>query len=360
MWRAMEPIVRTGTERGREELNETRRRLGLAPLDHVHGGISRELALVGTFPQLEYPRHSSWPWVRVTGPLMYERPADDVDLPPGDDPLVLIAPSTSQDRDQRMLRAALAALADEPVRVIAATNRRGEPVSGLDVPANARVVDWLSYGRTMPECSAVVCHAGHGTVVRSLASGVPLVACPAAGDMGENAARVAWAGVGVSLPRRLVTARGIRLAVRRVLGEPRYSDRARELAEWASRNDGAARAADVLEEKLRGWDSNPQPTVNSRSLCLLSYPGPPNGVREGWPSRVPKIKRSRPAPPQPPRGSCRTAACTSPPPPAPRQVIESIPPRRSRTASSRDRCDGTGAHRCTASSRIADTRRPPR
>ena len=259
LWRAMEPIVRTGTERGRDELNETRRRLGLQPHEHVHGGISRELALVATFPQLEYPRHSSWPWLRVTGPLMYERPADDVELPPGDEPLVLIAPSTSQDRGQRMLRAALAALAGEPVRVIAATNRRGEPVSGLDVPPNARVVDWLSYTRTMSHCAAVVCHAGHGTVARSLASGVPLVACPAAGDMGENAARVAWAGVGVSLPRRLVTERGIRLAVRRVLSEPRFAERARELAEWAARNDGASRAADVLEEKLRGWDSNPQP-----------------------------------------------------------------------------------------------------
>ena len=259
LWRATEPIVRLGTERGRVELNETRSRLGLAPLDHVHGGISRQLAIVGTFPQLEYPRHSSWPWVRVTGPLMYERPAEEVELPPGDDPLVLIAPSTSQDRGQRMLRAALAALRDEPVRVIAATNRRGEPVTGLAIPPNARVVDWLSYTRTMPHCAAVVCHAGHGTVVRALASGVPLVACPAAGDMGENAARVAWAGVGVSLPRRLVTERGIRLAVRRVLSDPGYAHRAWELRDWAERNDGASRAADALEEKLRGWDSNPQP-----------------------------------------------------------------------------------------------------
>ena len=49
------------------ELNETRARLGLAPLDHVHGGISRRLALVGTFPQLEYPR--TWPeHVHVVGP----------------------------------------------------------------------------------------------------------------------------------------------------------------------------------------------------------------------------------------------------------------------------------------------------
>ena len=259
LWRALDPIVRTATERGRDELNETRRRLGLAPLDYVHGGISRELALVATFPQLEYPRHSAWPWVRVTGPLMYERPADDVALPPGDDPLVLVAPSTSQDRGQRMLRAALGGLADEPVRVLATTNRRGEAVTGLTVPSNALVVDWLSYTRTMPHCAAVVCHAGHGTVVRALASGVPLVACPAAGDMAENAARVSWTGAGVSLPRRLVTERGVRLAVRRVLREPGYAARARELADWASRNDGAEHAARVLEEKLRGWDSNPQP-----------------------------------------------------------------------------------------------------
>ena len=260
VWRGLDPIVRLGTERGRGELNETRRRLGLPPFDHVHGGISRELALVATFPQLEYPRRSSWKWMRVTGPLMFERPADDVELPPGDNPLILVAPSTSQDRKQRMLRAALAGLAGEPVRVIATTNVRGYPIGDVPVPANARVVDWLSYTRTMRHCAAVVCHAGHGTVVRALASGVPLVACPAAGDMAENAARVSWAGAGVSLPRRLVTERGVRLAVRRVLGEPQYASRARELAQWSTRNDGAEHAARVLEEKLPGWDSNPQPS----------------------------------------------------------------------------------------------------
>ena len=259
LWRVFDPVVRLGTERGRVELNETRRRLGLAPLDHVHGGISRELALVATFPQLEYPRHWNEPWAHVVGPLMYERPAEDVELPPGDEPLVLVAPSTSQDRDQRMLRAALQGLANEPVRVVATTNVRGNPRVSVPIPANARVVDWLSYERVMPSCAAVVCHAGHGTVVRALASGVPLVAAPAAGDMGENAARVSWAGVGVSLPRRLVTARGIKLAVRRLLSEASYSARALELADWATRNDGAAIAADLLEEKLRGWDSNPQP-----------------------------------------------------------------------------------------------------
>jgi UDP:flavonoid glycosyltransferase YjiC (YdhE family) len=212
----------------------------------MHGGISRQLAIVATFPQLEYPRRHWEPSVRVTGPLMWERPYGDVDLPPGDDPLVLIAPSTAQDSEQRMLAAALDGLAGERVRVLATYNRR-PPTRPLDVPDNARLVEWVSYSRTMPLCDAVVCHAGHGTLVRSLACGVPVVACPAAGDMAENAARVAWAGAGVSLPRRLVTARGIRLAVRRVLGDPRYPRRAADLRAWAERSDGAANAATEVE-----------------------------------------------------------------------------------------------------------------
>jgi UDP:flavonoid glycosyltransferase YjiC (YdhE family) len=115
------------------------------------------------------------------------------------------------------------------------------------VPANARLVDWLSYAQTMPLCAAVVCHAGHGTVVRALSCGVPVVACPVAGDMAENAARVAWAGVGVSLPRRLITPRGVRLAVRRVLADGEQARRARELGRWAELHPGHVVAADAVE-----------------------------------------------------------------------------------------------------------------
>jgi len=246
-WDAVRPVVMRGEEQGRVELNGARERVGLPPLSEVHGGISRELAIVGTFPQLEYPRPVPWPGMRVTGPLLWEQPFGDVELPPGDAPLVLVAPSTSQDPEQRLVRAALAGLAGEPVRVLATTNRRA-PASPIPVPANARLVDWLSYARTMPLCDAVVCHAGHGTVARALASGVPVVACGHAGDQAENAARVRWTGAGVSLPRRFQTPRGVRLAVGRLLREPAYRRRAEELRDWAAANDGAARAADAVEE----------------------------------------------------------------------------------------------------------------
>jgi UDP:flavonoid glycosyltransferase YjiC (YdhE family) len=245
VWRLTDPVVGRGLEQGRAELNETRRRLELPALAHVHGGLSRQLCMVATFPQLEYPR--SWePWEHVVGPLFWEQPYGEVEPPPGDAPLVLVAPSTSQDPEQRLLRAAVEGLAGEDVRVLASTNNR-PPAAPVDVPANARLVDWVSYEQTMPRCDVVVCHGGHGTVARALASGCVVVVVPAAGDMNENAARVDWAGVGVRLPRRLATPGAVRLAVRAALADPRLRARARELAAWSATHDGAARAAGLAE-----------------------------------------------------------------------------------------------------------------
>jgi len=257
LWRRAQAPTRWGLERGRSELNRTRQRLGLAPLDHLHGGISRRLALVGTFPQLEYPR--VWPpHVHVVGPLMWEPPAGGVELPSireGDArggmgeplaPLVLIAPSTAQDAEHRLLSSALEGLADAPVRLLATWNRRLPP-RPLRVPQNARVVEWVSYSRTMPACDVVVCHAGHGTLVRALASGCAVVAAPAAGDMNENAARLDWAGAGVRVPRRFTSPRALRLAVERALFEPSIRARARELAKWSAAHDGADAAAALVE-----------------------------------------------------------------------------------------------------------------
>ena len=160
---------------------------------------------------------------------------------------MLVAPSTAQDPSHQLLRAALSGLGGEPIRVLATWNRRplGEPV---DVPPNARLVEWVSYTKTMPACSLVICHAGHGTMARALACGCPVLAVPHVGDMAENAARADWAGVGVRLPWRLLGPAALRLAVRRALSERSLAARARELAGWAAANDGASVAADLVEQ----------------------------------------------------------------------------------------------------------------
>lgn len=246
LWRAFDRPVRAGLRHGRDQFNETRRRVGLPPVAYLHSGLSRRLTMVATLPQLEYPR--PWPeYVHVVGPLMWEPPFGPVAPPPGEDPLVLVAPSTAQDPHHRLLRAALKGLEGEPVRVLATWNRR--PLPGpTRVPANARLVEWVSYSQTMPGCALVICHAGHGTLVRALSAASPVLAVPHVGDMAENAARVDWAGAGVRLPWPLLHPGTLRLAVRRALSRPELRQRAAEMAAWAAGNPGPRRAADLVEQ----------------------------------------------------------------------------------------------------------------
>ena len=259
-WRAAEPALRPLRPSARwlrrvpELLSEARAQLGLPPLDPdrpvtTYGTVSDGLALVATFPQLEYPR--AWPaGTHVTGPMLFELPHPDVELPPGDDPLVLVASSTVHDPGGELIRAALAALESEPVRVLATINSRGENWRGL-VPDNAAVVDWLSYDQVMPAAALVVTTGGHGTVARSLAAGRPVLVWPAGADTAENGARVTWAGAGLSVPRRLQGRGALRGAARRLLGDPRFTNRAGEIAAWARHNDGAVRGADLVEGYAR-------------------------------------------------------------------------------------------------------------
>jgi MGT family glycosyltransferase len=246
VWRAGQRALNVGLEQGRRDLNRQRERLGLAPTDRFHGGISPDLALVGTFPQLEYPR--AWPrGVRVTGPMSFELPHPEIALPPGEDPLVLVAPSTAHDSGNHLVRTALKALADEPVRVVATTNRV-VPQSPIEVPPNAALVDWLSYSQVMPVASLVISHGGHGTVARALAAGTPVLISPIIGDMSETAMRVAWAGAGLSLPWRLCRPAPLRWAAHRILAEPSFTARAAQLAAWGRAHDGAERGAELVEQ----------------------------------------------------------------------------------------------------------------
>lgn len=245
VWRQGQRALNVGLEQGREDLNKQRARLGLPPTERFHGGISPDLALVATFPQLEYPRR--WPpGVEVTGPMSFEIPHPEIELPAGDDPLVLVAPSTAHDSRNHLVRTALAALTDEPVRVVATTNRV-VPQEPIEVPGNAILVDWLSYSQLMPAAALVISHGGHGTVARALAAGTPLLISPFIGDMSETAMRVSWAKAGLSLPWRLCRPAPLRWAARRLLDSPSFTARAAELAAWATQNDGAKRGAELVE-----------------------------------------------------------------------------------------------------------------
>lgn len=244
LFKYMHRFERAGLEYGRDELNETRSAVGLAPIDRVHGALSRELILVGTLPQLEPTR--GWPeHVRVVGPVMWEPEPAQATIPEGNEPLVVVAPSTAQDLDHTMLHAAVEGLKDLPIRVIAAKNGR-EPLTPLKPGPRTTVLDWAPYSRLFPHADAVLCHGGHGTIMRALTSGAPVVVTPASGDQYENGARVRWAKVGVSIPNRFISSRTIAAGVEKLLTNRDYKLRARALAEWSADHDAAQTAANQI------------------------------------------------------------------------------------------------------------------
>ena len=63
----------------------------------------------------------------------------------------------------------------------------------------------------------------------------------------ESAARVAWAGVGLRLPRRLLGPRTLALATRRALADEGMHDRARAVAGWLATHDAGSCAAREIE-----------------------------------------------------------------------------------------------------------------
>jgi UDP:flavonoid glycosyltransferase YjiC (YdhE family) len=250
-WSALWPSANRTRRVVRAMLNQLRTELDLPPLERLDGVISDGLAMVATFPQLEYPRRR-WPaHVHVTGPMLFDLPHPEVGLPRGDEPLVLVVPSTTGlDAPARFIRVALDALEGEPVRVVATLSGSGERWA-RPTPANAAVVDWLPFGQAMPEAAAVVCQGGHGTVASALGEGVPVLVCPIGGNTSQIGARVAWAGVGLMLPERLFAPAPLRWAVKRMLTEPQMSARAGSIAASARFNRGVTRGADLVERYAR-------------------------------------------------------------------------------------------------------------
>ena len=154
--------------------------------------------------------------------------------------------SRQVDAGPPVLQPDVPALGDQPVRIVATTNRV-VPSRPIEVPPNAVLVDWLSYSQVIPQSALVICHGGHGTVARALADGVPVLTCPAAGDMNETAARITWAEVGRSVRWSLTGPKSLKWAVAEVLGEPLYRLRAGQISAWHREHDGPSTGARLVE-----------------------------------------------------------------------------------------------------------------
>jgi UDP:flavonoid glycosyltransferase YjiC (YdhE family) len=164
--------------------------------------------------------------------------------PDGDDrPLVVVGLSTTQQAHDLLLERIVAALGTLPVRALVTT---GGATIRSTPPANVHIARFVPHAQVLPRASAVVTHAGLGTVHAALAHGLPLVCLPIGRDQPDNAARVKWHGAGLRLSPKSSPA-VIRAAIERVLGEPAFATSARRLAAAFADELPAERAARALE-----------------------------------------------------------------------------------------------------------------
>ena len=94
---------------------------------------------------------------------------------------------------------------------------------------------------------AVITHGGHGTVVKTLAAGVPMVLLPHGRDQGDTAVRVSARGAGIAL-KRTAPPEAIAAAVKEVLQNPTFRASARQLGESVRRDADDAALLRELED----------------------------------------------------------------------------------------------------------------
>ena len=164
--------------------------------------LGRSAGVMVTSPEsLDVPVPDRPDQVRYVGPLIEPAGPDDGWRPPGVDdgrPLVVAGLGTTPMDELPALRRVLAALGLASVRGLVTVGDHLHPAD-LDPPHGVTVSGHVRHAAVLPWASAVVCHAGLGTVLAALAHGLPLVAVPLGREQPANADAVARVGAGVTV-----------------------------------------------------------------------------------------------------------------------------------------------------------------
>jgi UDP:flavonoid glycosyltransferase YjiC (YdhE family) len=225
---------------------------GLPGLDALWG--PRDLIVSTSLAEFDAPAHGGWEKVLHAGPVLEdERFAVPTPLPwPESDetPLILVSFSTGfEQRNVDKVQRALDALADLAVHVVATTGGIVAP-NEIATPANAVVLNYAAHDPIMRRSALVITHGGHGTAMRALLHGVPMVVIPGlAGDQPFVAAAMQEFGAGLALPGD-ADAAAMRAAALEVLSNPAYRGEARRRSQALARAEGAASAARAVETLL--------------------------------------------------------------------------------------------------------------
>jgi sterol 3beta-glucosyltransferase len=149
------------------------------------------------------------------------------------------------------------ALSELLIRALRLAGQRGVLLSGWadlpkeNMPDDMYVIESVPHDWLFPRMAAVVHHGGAGTTAAVFRAGVPNIAVPFFGDQNFWAGQVWRLGTGPRpIPRKRLTAENLAQAIKQAVSSAPIQQRAEALGEEIRREDGVARAIEILERNL--------------------------------------------------------------------------------------------------------------
>ena len=253
--RMRDAVVRTAVV-GRLEkvmlppINTIRAKVNVGPVASMDEFLRRSpLLLVASGKPFQYPQTDWGDAVQMIGPCVLDPgPNTDPDwLVSVDRPIVLVTTSSEKQADDNLVQTAMTALADEPVHVVA-TLPAGQS-DGIATSPNATVCRFVPHGVVLDRAVCAVTHGGMGATQKALAHGVPVCVVPYGRDQFEVARRVEVARCGTRLPAKKLSPPRLRTKVREAMT---MTAGARRVAVGFAATGGAARGADLIEQRVLG------------------------------------------------------------------------------------------------------------
>jgi MGT family glycosyltransferase len=231
--------------------NEMRAAHGLAPLATPLEQYQRAArVLVQTSPAFDFAAEPEPDNLVYVGPVLDEpdwagSAAWESPWAPDDRrPLVVLSLSSTFQDQHDLLQAAITALGQLDVRGLVTLGPAMADQS-FAIPDNVVAVPSAPHGLIFPHADAFITHCGHGSIMRALACGLPLIALPMGRDQDGAAVRIVHRGLGLRPGRK---PNAIAQAVRRVLGEPSFRAAAQRMAATLHEEVAAGGLALELEQ----------------------------------------------------------------------------------------------------------------
>jgi calicheamicin 3'-O-methyl-rhamnosyltransferase len=123
------------------------------------------------------------------------------------------------------------ALAELPVRLVVTVGSDADPRALGHFPPNVHVDRFVPQSELLSHCDLVVSHGGSGTLLATLAHGVPQLVLPQGADQFTNASALEASGAGLALRGDDITVASIQDCAHRLLRSADHRQQAARIAE---------------------------------------------------------------------------------------------------------------------------------